>query len=202
SVLQPAFAGAQLLRRAALPVLREEATMKRGRAKWGWRRLGVWLWAALAAASAWAAETAPESAVRAAMLFNFLKFTDWPTLRETGRLEICTASNDPEQSAAIEALAGRQVRGRTLVVQRFAPHAECDVIFVDSRRSWSVVVERGGMGRALTVGSFTGFVAEGGIIEIVLQEDRTRFDINLSEARRIGVRFSPQLLQLARRVIE
>jgi hypothetical protein len=54
----------------------------------------------------------------------------------------------------------------------------------------------------LTISGYAGFVADGGMIEIVLQQGGTRFDINLGEAKRAGLRLYPQLLKLARRIVE
>lgn len=171
----------------------------RGRRKRLLVMLAAWL---AVASSVFALETAPEAAVRAALLFNFLKFTDWPMTPEASRLQVCVAVQEAEQYAAIEALAGRQVRGRTLAVQPLGAAAQCDVVYVDSRRHWVAVLERLGAPRALTVGGYAGFVADGGMIEIVLTDERARFDIHLGELRRAGLRLAPQLLQLARRVVE
>jgi hypothetical protein len=56
--------------------------------------------------------------------------------------------------------------------------------------------------RTLTIRAYPGFAQDGGMIEIVLQEGGTRFDINLAEGRRAGFHFFPQLLRLARHVYE
>jgi len=150
-----------------------------------------------------AAETASEQSVRAALIFNFIKFTEWPSAAAgEPRLRICIASNDPMQIAAIEALNERQVRGKPLVVARFQHHADCNVIYVDSRQRWNAISEQHPKGHALTIGGYAGFVANGGMIEISLQEGNARFDINLPEAKRAGLRIYPQLLRLARRILE
>jgi len=150
-----------------------------------------------------AAETASEQSVRAALIFNFIKFTEWPVAAASEpQLRVCIATNDPVQIAAIEALNERPVRGKPLVAARFRRHADCDVIYVDSRRHWNEISEQYPKGHALTIGGYAGFAANGGMIEISLQEGSTRFDINLPEAKRAGLRIYPQLLRLARRILE
>lgn len=159
--------------------------------------------AATARAPALAEEAVSEQAVRAALVFNFIKFTEWPANPAgDGLLRVCIATSDPAQIAAIEALGERRVRGMPLTAVRFRRQADCGVIYVDSSQRWSDVGDRRGLGTALTIGGYAGFVADGGMIEISLQEGRARFDINSAEARRAGLRFYPQLLRLARRVVE
>lgn len=154
-------------------------------------------------APAFAAEAASEQSVRAALVFNFIKFTEWPAAAEGNpQLRVCIASNDPVQLAALEALNERLVRGKPLAALRFRRQADCDVIYADSRQRWNEILEQTPKGRALTIGGYPGFAANGGMIEISLQEGSARFDINLLEAKRAGLRIYPQLLRLARRVLE
>lgn len=159
--------------------------------------------AATAFAPAGAATGASEQAVRAALVFNFMKFTQWPgaTVGEP-QLRLCIASGDPAQIAALESLGERRVRNMPLAAVRLTNPANCDVIYVDSNQRWNDIAARLGGGRALTIGSYAGFAADGGMIEISLQDGAARFDINLLEAKRAGLRFYPQLLRLARRVME
>lgn len=155
------------------------------------------------AAPVFATEAVSEQSVRAALVFNFIKFTEWPAaVPGEPQFKVCIAASDREQFAAIEALKERRVRGKPLVTARFDRRADCDVIYVDSRQSWNEVREARDNSHALTVGGYAGFAANGGMIEISLQEGRPRFDINLLEAKRVGLRFYPQLLQLARRILE
>jgi len=167
-------------------------------------RAGLWLAGLLAAAApGFAAGQASEQSVRAALVFNFIKFTEWPaTTVGEAQLRVCVATNDPAQIAAIEALNNRRVRDKTLVALRFRRQADCGVIYVDSPQHWKEIAERQVPGHALTVGGYAGFVADGGMIEIALQEGNVRFDINLLETKRAGLRIYPQLLRLARRIAE
>lgn len=159
--------------------------------------------AASGIAAAVPVEAVSEPAIRAALVFNFIKFTQWPaTAVDKPQLRVCIASHDPMQIEAIKALDERVVHGKPLVASRFGGQTDCGVIYVDSRQRWNEVSEQRGTGAALTIGSYAGFVADGGMIEISLQEGRARFDINLLEAKRAGLRFYPQLLRLARRLVE
>lgn len=175
------------------------------------KRLLLLLALAASAAAGFAAGVAPaaaaagasEQAVRAALVFNFIKFTQWPAAAGGDTpLRLCIASGDPAQVAALEALGERRVRNLPLAPVRLTRPANCDVIYVDSSQRWNEVVGKLGGGHALTIGGYAGFAADGGMIEISLQDGSARFDINLLEAKRAGLRFYPQLLRLARRVME
>lgn len=160
------------------------------------------LLAVLGSAPVFAVEKASEQVIRAALLFNFIKFTEWLAASGNSHLRVCLATNDPVQITAIEALDEHRVRGMPLTVVRFRQEVDCGVIYVDSSQRWNEISRKYVGGHALTVGSYAGFVADGGMIEISLQEGGARFDINLLEAKRAGLRMYPQLLRLARRVVE
>lgn len=146
-----------------------------------------------------------EQTVRAAMVFNFLKFTEFPPeiIANAQRIRLCVAVGDPRQVEALGALSGRKVWGRELIVARLAGlDDDCQVLYVDTRQRWNAVEEQHVFHRALTISAYPGFAQDSGMIEIALQEDGARFDINLAGSRRAGFRFSPQLLRLARRVYD
>ncbi|HEX8963851.1 MAG TPA: YfiR family protein [Rhodocyclaceae bacterium] len=161
---------------------------------------------ALLGGSAAAQGLPTEQSVRAAMTFNFLRFTEFPP--ESGaaashRLHLCFSVGDPAQAEALAALAGHKVGNRELAVARIGEQDSCQVIYVDSRQRWTAAGEtRPPHPAALTIGSYRGFVEDGGMIEIDLQDEGNRFDINLAQARLAHFRMSPQLLRLARRIHE
>lgn len=162
--------------------------------------LGFWL--AGAAGGVAAQSPATEQVVRAAMVFNFLKFAEWPTAAAS--LRLCVASGDRKQVEALEGLTGKQVGGRAVSVVRFAMcETDCRVLYVDARQRWDeVLASRRRPSQALTIGAYPGFALDGGMIEIVRQQGHVRFDVNLGEVRRAGLRLDSQLLRLARQVIE
>jgi len=150
-----------------------------------------------------AMEEAPEPALRAVLFYNFLKFAELPAKSTPEQsLSLCVAARDPELLAAMLRLREQSLRGRALAVRAYEPSADCDAIYVESRARWQAIVNGAGAPRALTVGAFAGFVDEGGIIELSFDRGRSRFDINQAAARQAGIRLNPQLLRLARRLID
>lgn len=162
------------------------------------------LWAAFSL-PAMAQDMQTEQSVRAAMVFNFLKFAELPpeVVASIQRVRLCVAVGDAQQAEALSMLSGHRVWGRELLVVRFSGRDDdCQVFYVDSRQRWNAAEEQGVFRRALTISAYPGFARDGGMIEIALQEEGTRFDINLKSSRRSGIRFLPQLLRLARHVHE
>lgn len=163
------------------------------------------LLAGLVCTPATAQDMPSEQSLRAAMVFNFLKFTEFPpeSIANVQRMRLCIAVGDVRQAEALLALSGRRAWSRELVVVRLSGRGDdCHVLYVDSRQRWGAIEEQRIFPHALTIGDYPGFARGGGMIEIALQEDGARFDINLMEGRRAGFRFSPQLLRLARHVHE
>ena len=152
-----------------------------------------------------AAQDGPTAqSLRAAMVFNFLKFTEFPPASQTDpRLRLCFSVGDPAQADALTALAGRRVWNREVVVTRLGEGGDaCQVIYVDSRQRWDAAAGSRAAGGALTISDYRGFMDEGGMIEIDMDADGNRFGINLAQARLAHLRLSPQLLRLARRIHE
>jgi len=146
-----------------------------------------------------------EQSVRAAMVFNFLKFTEFPpeTTASPVGIRLCFTVRDTRQAEALLALAGRKVGGQKLIVVDYsAQGGDCQVLYADTRRRWNTASEHSALRRALTISNYSGFVRDGGMIEIDVERDGIQFDINLAEARRAGFDFSPQMLRLARQVYE
>lgn len=152
-----------------------------------------------------AQDVATEQSLRAAMVFNFLKFADFPGdgIGKPPTLQLCVAARDARQAEALAALSGRKVGGRKLSVVEFTARSnDCQIFYVDSRQRWNAVAEQPALRQALTISDYPGFARDGGMIEIDVQNDGARFDINLAETKRAGLHFSPQMLRLARQIHE
>lgn len=152
----------------------------------------------------WAQQELPsEQALRTAMVFNFLRFTEFPTetIALNGVIRICAESQDKQQLEALAKLSGRKIGSHTLVVnKRASKPGNCDVLYTDESpfESWTVHESA----RLLTIGTHPGFAKEGGMIEITVRPEGARFEVNLKESQRAGLRFMPQMLRLAHRVYE
>lgn len=148
-----------------------------------------------------------EYQVKAAYLFNFAKFVEWPAaaFRSTDApLALCVAGRDPFGSA-LAAYEGRLVQGREVRVRRGVAAGDvrsCNILFVsdsEERRLPPILAQTAGF-PVLTVSDLDGFVDAGGVIGLVEADSRVQFEVNLASAARAQLKLSTQLLRLARRV--
>jgi hypothetical protein len=144
-----------------------------------------------------------EAAVKAAFLYNFAKFTEWPKDRpdgEAGPVVICVGQNS-RLKPAIDELQGKLVGSRPVRPVGLAEGANpaiCHMLFVDDSvsprlRQLAETDLRG----VLTVSDLPNFARAGGNIGFFFVDNQLRFQINLDSARRSGIAFSSKLLRLA-----
>jgi len=147
-----------------------------------------------------------EYELKAAFLFNFAKFIDWPRgsfASPQSPFTICVLGEDPFGRALDEGLRGKAIGNQPFALRRLKDKAEarrCQVVFVSSSetRHLAEIVESLRGANVLLVGDTAGFASSGGTIEFTLdQENRVRFTINTDAADRAGLKFSAKLLALA-----
>lgn len=162
-------------------------------------------WVLLAAVGAQAAPTA-EYQLKAAFLFNFAKFTDWPDDVFAGPgapFAVCVLGRDPFGSSLDDTLRGKTIANRPVAVERLRDLAgvqRCQMVFVTQSETGRLpAILRALRGaKSLVVGETAGFAHAGGAIEFTLEDERVRFTINPDATERAGLRISSQLLGLAR----
>jgi hypothetical protein len=146
-----------------------------------------------------------EYQVKAAYLYNFAKFVDWPAAAfgsAASPISICIFGADSFGGALDEVVRGKTAGGRILVVRTLSDLAGakgCHVLFI-SAATWKT--HRAALGRlagsgVLTVGEAPGFTAAGGIVGFKLEGRRVRFEINVDAARQAQLQISSKLLNLA-----
>jgi len=157
------------------------------------------------------AETRPptEYQVKAAFLYNFAKFIEWPERvfsSSTAPLNICVLGKNPFD-ASLDDIRDKTVRGRPLSI-RMNPGIEklgqCHILFISAseKNQLSQIIQGLNNAGILTVADMEGFTSAGGMINLVLQDNKVSFDINLKSARLAGLKMSSQLLKLAHTVKE
>jgi hypothetical protein len=146
---------------------------------------------------------APDVAVKAAFLYNFAKFTEWPTLPPGALIAVCVVGDEAIAAALVTTVRGQKISGHGLDVWRPQDPATwrlCHVLFItdaERRRSADAL---GGIKTlpVLTVSDSQGFSQMQGIIELYVEGGRMRFAINVDAAGRSGLKLSSRLLGLAR----
>jgi len=175
-----------------------------------WRNAPILLLLAsmpLAAPARPQAEDAPSGyQVKAAYLFNFLKFVEWPDESFADPLApivIGVAGEDPFGSALPQVVIGKTIQGRDLVIRKY--HAGEDmrgahILFISSseRKRLPQVLSSLHGSSVLTVADMEGFLESGGMIQFLNENDRVRFAINVDATSRAKLKMSSKLLSLAR----
>ena len=172
-----------------------------------WLLLTLSLWATLSG-RVWA-EGFDEYAIKAAYLYNFAKFVEWPPQSfstASAPLVICIAGFNPFGDA-LSALADKTVENHPVEL-RHSPDArgfnQCHILFIsrgEQGRFRSLLAQCSGL-PILTVSDIGAFAQMGGMVGLVESEQRIRFEINLHAARQAGLSLSSQLLKLALNVIQ
>lgn len=142
--------------------------------------------------------------LKVAFVYNFAQFTRWPEGTLSGedlRLKLCTVGQDA-LAAELQRLNDKVIKGYALSVQPVTASqisGRCQLLYVaasETERYGGIVADNQGMA-LLTVSELPGFAQAGGIIELYREEERIRFIINLSAARKAGLEISSRLLRLA-----
>jgi len=175
------------------------------------RRAGIWqarMAAALLAllASGVAGQEASEAEVKAAIVFNIARFTQWPAASLGGPespFTLCVSGRD-DTIAAIEALEGKSLHARTIRVvplDRQAALSDCRVLFVARGESYRLsqlsALMAANARPVLTIGDVRDFATRGGMVALVRADERIRFEINPREVETKGLSMSSRLLSLA-----
>jgi hypothetical protein len=153
--------------------------------------------------------TAEEYAVKAAFLFHFAQFVEWPeeTFGDANSpVTYCTIGEDPFHGALDAALNGKTIGARSFRVQHFKQPQEiqgCHVLFIGAgeKRLRPAILASARGNSVLTVGESEHFIQEGGMIGFLLEENKIRFEVNLEAAQKEKLRISSRLLALAKTVI-
>jgi hypothetical protein len=146
-----------------------------------------------------------EYQVKAAFLYNFAKFVEWPPgtfAKPNDPIEICIVGQNPFGSTLEDMVQGKKVGDRNFVVRRLPDTqqaSQCQILFIGAAE-WKrtrALLEAVKIPGVLTVGETDDFTALGGIIGFRLDGPRVRIKVDLQTAERAKLRISSKLLSLA-----
>lgn len=146
-----------------------------------------------------------EYEVKAAYLYNFGRFVEWPS--RTGpppanSFNICVVGQDHFGAALNTTLADETIAGKSVVVKRIQTAQDatnCRILFIsaseENQLKQILAVLNGSS--VLTVSDMPQFSRRGGMVQFILEGNRVRFEINLASAEHAGLTLSSELLKLA-----
>lgn len=146
--------------------------------------------------------------VKAAFIFNFSKFVEWPTeqnSRPPESLQFCVYGDDGFLPVLEQTLQGKKVQGKDLKVRRVGRTADmegCLVVFMadDNSRQLADLLSELRDQPVLTVGDHPRFLDMGGMIRFLIVDNKVRFEISQQTAEEAGLTMSSKLLQIAHNV--
>ncbi|HKQ86973.1 MAG TPA: YfiR family protein [Candidatus Acidoferrales bacterium] len=141
--------------------------------------------------------------VEAVYLYQFGKFVQWPTASvPTEPFSICVMGRDPFAQTLDNTIAGETIGQAPLKADRVDTIDDakyCRILFISASEDARLeeILNRIGKAPVLTVSDVPGFIARGGMIQFVVQDNRVRFEINVATAKQAGLTMSSQLLKVA-----
>lgn len=146
-----------------------------------------------------------ESRVKAAYVYNFTKFIDWPSEGSAGKGEtvrICIVGNDSLRTLLGE-LHNREVKGKSLAMARVKDLnalEACDMVYISrsEERQFPLILQRLQGTHVLTVSDIPQFARKGGMIGFVTENERVKIEVNQQNIRQAGLKVSAKLLEVAR----
>jgi hypothetical protein len=146
-----------------------------------------------------------EHQIKAAFLFNFAKFVEWPESSfkdKQSPLVLCILGEDPF-GESIDLFGGKTVESRRFMVKRITRGEgleKCQILFISDSEKESIpkVLKAVRQRSILTVGDMKGFAQSGGIINLIETSKKIGFEININAAEQARLKISSHLLKLGR----
>jgi hypothetical protein len=176
-----------------------------------WRRAAVGLWLAAAFSSPLTGQPAQpgENAIKAAFLYNFTKFIEWPSQAfadASSPFRVCVYADPSFREQLRLSLLNEHVRDRSIEVQELENGGDlkgCHMVYFGAGHLDRSARQLPALKQApvLTVGEGRRFLDQGGLIAFEVEGNRVRFDISRSRAETAGLILSSKLLRVARQLV-
>lgn len=143
-----------------------------------------------------------DAAAKAALIYQFGRFTQWPKASISQDFLICLAGEQGALARSLGTLEGKPVRGKPLKfrgISRRDDVENCNILVIAEPpllvAEWLRLV---GNRPVLTISDGAGFIEAGGMIAFVTEGDRLRFDVHIDAIEQSALSLNPQVTSLAR----
>ncbi len=162
-----------------------------------------------AGGAAWAEGALVERQVKAAYLFKFASFVEWPegSFAQPGALlTIGVTGNDALAEQLDYVVAGRSINGHAVAVRRVRRGDKLTgvhILFVGGgdRAASTEMLEAARSGSVLTVSDTAETFALGSMVNFVINDEKVRFEVALRSVNAGHLRISARMLSVATRVL-
>lgn len=147
-----------------------------------------------------------EYLIKAGFIYNFAQLVEWPPSafpQSDSPIVIGILGSDPFGTTIDRIVENKKIHGRGLVIKRVkwgTDLKDCDILFVSSSETARIdelIHAVKGM-PILTIGETPSFARRGGVINLIVEDNKVRFEVNVDAARQAGLNISSRLLALAR----
>jgi hypothetical protein len=154
------------------------------------------------------AQSATEYQVKAAYLFNFLKFVEWPEdppVDPQAKWVIGIVGESPVGAALAHLAEGKNVLGRELLIRKLQATDNlrgCNILFISEseKKALPAILTSLRGSSVMTVADMDKFVQSGGMVQLDMEDARVRVTIDVGATDRAHLKVSSKLLALARSV--
>jgi hypothetical protein len=147
--------------------------------------------------------------IKAGFIYNFAQLVQWPSVafsQPDSPIVIGILGTDPFGPTIDRVIENKKLDGRNLVVKRLKwgrdlkDLKDCNILFVSSSETQHIdeVVNMLKWLPILTIGETPGFATRGGIINLTLEGNKVRFEVNIEAAKQARLNISSRLLALAK----
>ncbi len=150
------------------------------------------------------ADTDTELKVKAAFLFNFAKFVNWPGHKfasPASPINLCVPADDPIGAVLEETVRGKLIELRTLVVRRSKTAADwnrCHIVFIGADDEMQAADTFPGFaGSSVLSVHESSRVLSSGVVRFFVEDRKMRFEINNAAAEREALQLSAKLMSVA-----
>jgi hypothetical protein len=156
-----------------------------------------------------ASAASSEYLIKAGFIYNFAQLVQWPSAafsQADSPIVIGILGTDPFGTSIDRVVENKKLDGRSLVVKRLRwskdlkELTECNILFVGSSEKEHIpdLINMVKWLPILTIGETPGFAARGGIINLTLEDNKVRFEVNIGAAKQANLNISSRLLALAK----
>ena len=188
---------------------------------------GIMMYAAYAKSQMQSSRTYQAQKVKAAFLYNFVRFVEWPKdkMAENDSSIVIGVIGKGSFADALEPMKGKKVKGKQIVIEHYKgveellragvtdqkklekklePIRNCHLLFICSseKKQVSKILSITKNHSILTVADMKDFLNKGGMICFVTENNKIRFSVNVKAAKKANLKIRSQLLRLAKTVIK
>jgi hypothetical protein len=142
--------------------------------------------------------------VKAAFLYNFAQFVEWPVdaFRGETPFVIGILGDDPFGSFLDQTVSGEKVKGRPIIIQRYRDLKDirnCHILFITSKEADRIkdILPLLARKNTLTVSDHPFFAKAGGMIRFMTRDNKIKLQINPTAAKAVDLNISSKLLRVA-----